>query len=238
MTNRNKTARLAGLLYLILVVSGILNLAYIPSQLIVWDDAAETLATIRQSESLFRWGIVSGIIMLLAFTLLSLVLYRLLHEVNRTSAALMVTFVLISIPLSFANLLHKIDILTLIGEAAYLRGLDEAALQFQVMDHLHAYNSGIGLSQVFWGLWLLPFGYLVYRSGFLPKLLGILLMLGCLGYLIEFFGDLLFPGYHDTIISTIAGIPASIGEIGICLWLVIAGAKTIRLRRSAEQIVS
>lgn len=237
MTNRNKTARIAGLLYLILVISGITNLMYIPSKLIVWESAAETLENIMNSEMLFRLGIVSGIITFLTFLLLPLVLYRLLFEVNKMYAALMVIFAVISVPISFVNMLNKFSVLTLIGKANYLKDLDVSEIQLQVMFYLDSYNNGIEISQIFWGLWLFPFGYLVYKSGFLPKVLGILLMAGCFGYLITFFGGFLSPNFHKTAVSTIVGLPASIGEIGICLWLLIMGTNTLNFRKKADNTV-
>lgn len=237
MTNRNKTARFAGLLYLILVISGIINLIYIPSKFIVWESATETLQNIMNSELLFRLGIVSGIITFLTFLFLPLVLYKLLSGVNKTYAALMVIFAVISVPISFVNILNKFSILTLISKANYLNDLDSSEIQLQVMFYLDSYNNGIGISQIFWGLWLFPFGYLVYKSGFLPKILGVLLMAGCIGYLITFFGGFLYSNFHKTTFSTIVGLPASIGEIGICLWLLIMGTKTLNLRRKADNTV-
>ncbi len=88
---------------------------------------------------------------------------------------------------------------------------------------LDAYRNGLLVSEIFWGLWLLPFGYLVFKSGFLPRILGILLMMGCFGYLIDFFGSALFPGYAASILASYATLPASLGEIGTCLWLLIVG---------------
>jgi hypothetical protein len=129
MTNRNKTARLAGLLYLILVISGIISLKYIPSQFIVWESATETLQNIMNSELLFRLGIVSGIITFLTFLLLPLVLYKLLSGVNKTYAALMVIFAVIIVPVSFVNILNKFSILTLISKANYLKELDSSEIQ-------------------------------------------------------------------------------------------------------------
>jgi hypothetical protein len=230
MANDHKKARIAGILYLILVITGILNLLYIPSLLIVWEDPALTLENIINSEGLFRLGIVIGIISFLAFLLLPLALYSLLVQVNKTQAVLMVLFAVVSIPISFMNMLRKFTVLTLIGRPPYLQDMNTPELQSQVMFHLDAYNNGIELSQVFWGLWLLPFGYLVFKSGFLPKFLGIFLMLGCFGYLIEFLADFLYPGYSGTLLQTLVGIPSSIGELGICLWLLIAGARTIRIK--------
>lgn len=237
MTDQNKKARLAGLLYLILVISGIFNLKVIPSKFIVWDNAALTLQNIIDGELLFRFGIVLGVFSFLTFLLLPLALYRLLSEVNKTYAALMVIFAVVSIPLSFVNLLNKFSVLTLISDANYLKGLDVSEIQTQVMFYLESYNNGLELSQVFWGLWLFPFGYLVYKSGFLPKVLGILLMAGCFGYLIKFVGGFLYSDFYDTTFASIVGKPASLGEIGICLWLLIMGTNTIKWRRKAVDAV-
>ena len=233
MTSRNKTARGAGILYLILIISGIINLMYIPSQLIAWESASKTLDNITNSEWLFRLGIVSGIITFLAFLFLPLVLYKLLSEVNKLHANLMVIFVLVSIPISFVNILNKFSILTLINKPKYLQNMGNIELQTQVMLHLDNYNNGIEISQIFWGLWLLPFGYLVYKSGFLPRLLGILLMGGCFGYLITFFGGFLYSDFYETILSDIVGIPASVGEIGICLWLLIMGTNKVTIGKKS-----
>ncbi len=233
----HKTARLAGSVYLLLVIGGIINLIYIPSQLIVWDDAAQTFENITSGELLFRWGIVSGVITFLAFLLLPLLLYRLLSIVSRVHAQLMVLLALISIPISFTNMLNKVHVLSLIDPPEYLQHMGQAELQTQVMLHLEHYNNGIELLQIFWGLWLLPFGYLVFRSGFLPKLLGVLLMAGCFGYLITFFGGFLYPDFYQTMFATIVGLPASIGEIGTCLWLLIMGANPASPMKRAGSIV-
>jgi len=104
----------------------------------------------------------------------------------------MVILAIISVPVSFINLQHKLSVLTLIGKANYLSTFSLPQLQSQVMLQLNAYNAGITMVQVFWGLWLFPFGCLVYKSGLLPKVLGIFLMLGCIGYVISAFGKIIF----------------------------------------------
>jgi len=228
MSSRNKTARVAGILYLILILFGIISLAYIPSLLIDRESAAKTFENITNSEFLFRLGIVSGIITFLIYILLPLALYKLLHEVNKVYASLMVIFALISVPIFFVNILNKFSVLTLINNPEYLKKFDETELQTQVMLHIESYYNGIEISQIFWGLWLFPFGYIVYKSGFLPKILGIFLMLGCIGYLTTFFGGFLYSDFNKTIISEIARYPATIGEIGICLWLLIMGTNKLK----------
>ncbi len=112
--------------------------------------------------------------------------------------------------------------------------MGETELQTQVMLYLTNYANGIEISQIFWGLGLFPFGYLVFKSGFLPKFLGILLMAGCFGYLITFFGGFLYPDFHKTLISDIVGMPAPIGEIGICLWLLIMGTNKISFKKNSD----
>jgi hypothetical protein len=221
MEPSQQTARFAGLAYLTLVVFGILNFMYIPSQLIVKNDAAGTVQNIVQSEMLFRWGVVCGVIAFLAYLVLPLLLYKLLAVVDKQWATVMVIFAITSIPISLTSMLHKFSILDLLRTP----NLNTAYLQQQVMMHLADYNNGITIAQIFWGLWLLPFGYLVFRSGFLPKIFGVLLMAGCMGYLIEFFADFLIPAYRGSWIQTVVGIPASVGEIGICLWLLIMGIR-------------
>lgn len=225
MDSPKKIARLAGLLYLIVVLTGIFSLAYVPSQLIVWGNAEATYNAITGSETLFRFGIAAGIICYIAFLFLPFVLYKLLSPVNKSHALAMVALAVISVPISLVNLLNKFSVLTLLSGDDYLKVLGTDQLQAQILLQLEYYNNGIQLASVFWGLWLLPFGYLVFKSGFLPKLLGVLLMAGCVGYLINTFGSLLFQDYSGLGISGIVSLPATLGEIGTCLWLLIMGVK-------------
>lgn len=223
--SKNKTARLAGFVYLIVVLTGIFNLIYVPTQLIVWFDAAATVNNIMQFEFLFRSGIVAGVISYIAFAILPFVLYQLFASVNKKMAALMLLLALVSVPVSIFNVVNKLDVLTLLSGAGYLAPFEIEQLHSQVMLLLRSYRNGIAVVQILWGLWLLPFGYLVFKSGFLPRILGVLLMFGCLGYLAGFLTDLLFTNTEIPYI----GIPGSIGEIGICLWLLLIGAKAEEL---------
>lgn len=225
MDSNQKTARIAGLLYLIVVLTGIFNLVYVPSRLMVWNNASVTFSNILKFETLFRLGIVAGIICYTVFLILPIVLYKLLHEVNKTYAIGMVTLAVISVPLSLVNLFNKVNVLTLIDNAQYLQVIETDKLQAQVLLYLDFYNNGIEIISVFWGLWLLPFGYLIFKSGFLPKILGIFLMAGCFGYLTNFIGGFFFQNYAGLGIARFVSLPASIGEIGICLWLLIVGIK-------------
>lgn len=230
MTPNKATAHIAGLLYLIVVVAGIVNLMYVPTQLLVPDDAAATVANIRAAKPLFGLGIAAGVVCYTAFLVLPLVLHRLLAAIDRDAAVLMVALAVVSVPMSLYNLSHKLDVLTLLGDAGYLQAFAAGQMQVQVMLALDAYRNGALISEIFWGLWLLPFGYLVFKSGFIPRVLGILLMLGCFGYLINITGRMLFPDYSESVMASLVSLPSALGEIGTCLWLLIAG---VRERKSA-----
>jgi len=226
MDQNKSTARLAGVIYLIVVLTGIFSLAYVPGKLIITDDASLTFQNITSSETLFRLSILSSVICYTAFLLLPLVLFQLLKKINLYVAYLMVIFAIISVPISFINLINKLEILDMISGAPWLNHMTTPQLHSNVMQLLERYDNGNLLLQIFWGLWLFPFGYLVYNSGFLPKILGVLLMMGCIGYLINFTGHTVFINYSESGISAYVTKPASLGEIGICLWLMIMGIKT------------
>ena len=224
--SRTKNARIAGLLYLILILSGVIGIVYIPSQIINWDSPVETLTNLQNSQLLFKISILSELLCYLIFLLLALVLYNLFKNVNRRHAVLMVLLVLLSIPMAFINVLHKFSVLTLVNKSDYVKGFSSEEIATRILLELEFYGNGTQLIYIFWGLWLFPFGYLVYTSGFLPKILGVFLMIGCFSYLIEFLGPFLFSTYGDhELFATLVGIPSSIGEFGICLWMLIMGAK-------------
>ncbi len=225
MKDKNKTSRIAGLLYLGVVLTGIFSLMYVPSRLIDYDDAALTFQHITNHEWLFRLGIVGGLFCYGFFLFLPIVLYRLLAPVNENMARLMVLLAVISVPMYFINAQHEFTALSLIKSPAYLNVFSPEQIQSQVLFQIDQYDDGMRLIHVFSGLWLFPFGYLVFKSNFLPKALGLLLMLGCFGYLINFLGRTLIPDYAQLGISSYISLPASLGEIGACLWLLIVGAR-------------
>lgn len=225
MKNRVKQARIAGLLYLVVVITGIFSLMYVPSKLIIWDDAAATLQNIISSQFLFRLGVMGGLICYSAFLFLPLVLYKFLKPVNENAAKLMVILAVISVPMYFINAQNQITVLSMINDEIYQHLWSSKELSSQVFLKLEQYNSGMSVIHIFSGLWLFPFGFLVYKSNFLPKIFGVLLMLGCFGYLINFTGHTLFKNYGSLGIGTYISLPASLGEIGICFWMLIVGCK-------------
>lgn len=225
MISNKRTARIAGLLYVGVVLTGIFTLIYVPNKLIDWDNAAITFTNIDNNQSLFRHGILSGLICYTFFLFLSLVLYNLLKSVNDNYAKLMVLLAVISVPMYFINAQNQFTMLSLVSNSSNLNTFSSDQIKSMAMLYLEQYENGLRTIHIFSGLWLFPFGYLVYKSRFLPKLLGLLLMLGCFGYLINFVGSTLISNYYELGIGKYIRLPATIGEIGTCLWLLIIGIK-------------
>ncbi len=224
MYSHKKTARIAGVWYLIVALTGGFGLMYVPSQVMVAGDAASTTQKIMDAELLFRLGILSNLACQVCFIFLVLALNRLLKSVNPTQAKLMVTLVVVSVPIAFLNTLNLVAALELSKGADYLKVFKPDQLQAFAVFFLRLHEQGIVIVEIFWGLWLFPFGYLVFKSGFLPKVLGILLMVACFSYLVDDFIALVFPEYR-AITSTFTMWPSTVGELSIVLWLLIMGAK-------------
>ncbi len=214
----NRTARLAGALYLGLAPFSFFGIIYVPSVLIVPGDAAATASNIMASEGLFRTGILSHLIGQTIFIFLVLTLYTLLKPVHTGHARAMVVLALIGIPIAFLNELNHVAVLHMLNGIHDMTALTTAQLHTQMMLFLDLRASGIVIAQVFWGLWLLPLGYLIVRSGFLPKVLGILVIVGGLGYLIDSVILLRFPTVSVTI-----GQFTFVGELLLPLWLLVKG---------------
>jgi hypothetical protein len=236
MADLKKNAHIAGLVYVLLVITGIISLVYVPGQIMVSGDSAKTIANLRASETLFRFGLLAGLTCQALYILLPLQLYRLLKSVDKPKAMLMAVLAIVSVPISFAAYSHKFDVLTLLGNTGTLAGLDASQNDAQIILALASYSNTISLASLFWGLWLLPFGYVVYKSDFLPKTLGVFLMAGCFGYVINLIGDMLWPAaYAASGIARYISMPSAIGEIGIALWLLFFGIKKSYINQFAHR---
>jgi len=221
-------ARVAGFLYLLLLPLGIFGILYVPSRVIVPGDAAATASNIMASESLFRLSIVSALMVQLVNILVVLTLYKLLKPVNRNIALLMVIFLLAAVPIAMLNELNQFAALLLLSGADYLTVFTADQLQALVPLFLDLHELGTLIAGIFWGLWLFPMGYLVFKSGFLPRILGVLLMIGCFGYLIESFGTFLLPNFEVEI-----GLFTFWGEVLLPLWLLIKGVNVEQWEKRA-----
>ena len=222
----NRTARLAGGLYLSLLPFGFFSFVYVPSVLLVRGDAATTSRNIMASEWLFRTGTVSHLISQIIVVFLVLALYRLLKPVDNNLAVLMVVLALLGIPISFLNEVHNLAALRLLSSAGD-GAFTSTQLHVQAMLFLDMDRSGILVAQVFWGLWLIPLGRLVFRSGFLPRLLGIPVLIGGAGYLIDSGTQLLFPGH--AMISQFTFF----AELLLPSWLLVKGVAVERWQQVA-----
>lgn len=226
MISKKRDARVAGLLYILMIICGMFSLVYIPSTLYVLESAIETHNNITANEALFKISVLSDLCMSTIFIFLSLSLYKLLKQINSNAAITMVILVLVSVSISYANLIPKLDIISLINSTAEINSNNIDIQAEKLLMLLKSHYNGFKIIQIFWGLWLFPFGYLVVKSGFIPKIFGVLLIAGCFGYLTDFLGYFLYPDYYrETIIPTIASLPHALGEIGIGLWLLIIGVK-------------
>lgn len=223
MNSNKKTARIAGLLYLLVIVFGIFA-QVVRKSLIVPGDAAETANNIFASEWLFRFSFVSDLIMISCYFLLGFTLYMLFKPVNENIAMVMVVFVLVSSSVAGINMLNHFAALLLLNGADYLKVFEANQLYAQVMFHLDLHTAGAFTAQIFgWGPWLFPLGYLGYKSGYFPRILSILLIIACFGLLIEGFTYFLFPKYE--VITYPGLVVATIAEFSLCLWLLIKGVR-------------
>ena len=223
MNSTKKQARVAGLLYLLASIIGFFCLAYVPAKLIVSGDATATANRIRASETLLRLGIASELTSFIIFIFVVLALYRLFKAVSEKHAVAMATLLLISIPISLLNLLNEIAALILVSGASFLSAFEKGQLDALAYMFLRLHGQGFIVAQIFWGLWLFPFGILVIRSGFIPRFLGYLLFIAASGYLASSFTSLLLPAYRHLVDQFAMVLEA--GELPIIFWLLIWGAK-------------
>jgi len=228
MTSLSKNARVAGLLYILASVVGFLRLGYIPKTLFVRGDAAATANNIASHEFLFRLGFASELLGGLLWLFVPLALYRLLKGVDQGLAIMMVILgSLMPVPLFFANIVNDAAALLFARGSDFLSAIDRPQREAFTRLFLSLHHQLDLANMIFWGLWLLPFGLLVYRSRFLPRILGVWLIAGCFAWVALSFAGLLFPQYEDTAYTITQ--PVALGEVALMLWLVIMGANEKRI---------
>jgi hypothetical protein len=219
-----RQARLAGFLYLLVVLIGPIGLIYAPGKLIVRGDAAATMDNIRSSEGLLRLGIASELVHQVIFVFVVLALYRLFRGVDEALANQMVILgALLSVPIVFVNVLNEIATLVLVSGADFLSVFEKLQLDALAYLFLRLHGQGIMIATVFWGLWLFPFGLLAIRSRFIPRVFGVLLMIAGASMLVDSFATLVLPRYA-AVVSEVAG-PLGLAELPIVFWLLIWGAR-------------
>ena len=221
-----KTARMAGLFYLIFILTTVLA-AYIRSTIIVSGDAAATANNIIGSELFFRIGFVTELVSAVFFVLAAWALYVLLKPVNKNLALLFLLLNLGGVAVECINALNLFAAIQLLSGANYLNVFQTGQLQAMAMSSLNSYTNGFLIAQIFFSAWLLPLGYLVYKSRFLPKFLGLLLILDFFGNLSWFLQGFLLPDYG--ILAYPGNAISFIAEISLTAWLLIMAVKDTKI---------
>lgn len=218
-----KAARVAGVLYLLIAITAPIGLMYVPGKLIVPGNATASANNIRASEWLLRIGMGSELFHQIVGIFLVLALYRLFKAVNERHALQMVILSLTPVPIVLLNVLNEIAALVLVSGADFLSVFDMRQLDAMAMLFLRLHSQGIIVASIFWGLWLFPFAMLVIRSGFIPRVLGVLMMIAGSAYLASAFTSLLLPQYGK-LVGQIA-LLLETGELPIIFWLLIWGTR-------------
>ncbi|HWX15342.1 MAG TPA: DUF4386 domain-containing protein [Chthoniobacterales bacterium] len=228
-----KQARFAGLMYLLASLPAPFALIYVPSSLIVSGDATTTANHIRASENLFRLGIATELFGFIMFIFVVLALYRLFKGVNEKHALAMAILLLISLPISLVNALNDIAALILLSGADFLSVFETRQLDALAYVFVRLHGQGFVVAQIFWGLWLFPFGILVIQSGFIPRVLGYSLFIAGFGNVASSFTSLL-PLPYAPVVDRIASVLTA-AELPIIFWLLIWGAKDQPLNEQHPQ---
>jgi hypothetical protein len=233
MDSLNRRARIAGLLYLGLVLIGPFSLIYVPSVLFVPGNAAATASNIAAHASLLRLGIYADILGATLAIFLALALYQLFRDVDRNLGVLVVILGgIFSSALIFVNTLNHFGALFFAQGPAFLSAAFTAAQRdAMVMLFWNLHHYGNVINEMFWGLWLLPLGVLTYKSGFLPRIIGVWLVLNGFAYVAQNITGILWPQSLNTV-QNIA-FPIQFGEIAFMLWILIIGARQPRAVRPA-----
>jgi len=223
MSSDKKTARIAGFLYLLYIVTTILADVLGRSKLIVFGDPSTTARNIMGSAWQFRMGITGDLVSIVIFLLTAWALYALLKSVDKGIALLFLVLNGAGVAVYSINLLNQFAAVLLFSGSDYLKIFSADQLQSLAMLFLNLHRNGYWIAQIFFGAWLFPLGYLVYKSGFLPKILGIVMMVHCAFWTMTTLQFFLFPGLSAiTYISYPLGF---ISEFGLTLWLLIIGVK-------------
>ncbi len=226
MNSLKRTARVSGLLYLVLAITGAYGILYVPSQLLVENDAAQTAANILNNEFFFRSGILANLIGQTSFLFVGLSLYKLFENVNQSLSRMLLILVTVSVPIAFFIIFNQLHALWLMKESFVL---DPAQAEFLANSFMNQFQNGNLVIGIFWGLWLIPFGLLSCKSGFIPKAIGVILVLGGLSYVIDAFVFVLIPSLQPYTAIGVA-ICSSIAEISVLLWLLIVGVREPKLQ--------
>lgn len=215
-------ARIGGALYLVIIALGIFGEAFVRNRIIVSGDAAATAANITSMESLWRFGIASEFLVLICTIALAMIYFFLLRPVSKELNLLATFFRLVSIAVQAVAVLNLAAALFPLGNAASLKAFTQEQLYVLASLATKSHSYGYSLALLFIGCTFLIHGYLIFRSGFLPKVLGILIQVAGLGYLTNSFALILYPAVANQVFLAIL-VPVFVGETALSLWLLVKG---------------
>jgi hypothetical protein len=215
-------ARLAGLLYLLVIALGLFAEVFVREALTVSNDAVATLNNIRTAEMRFRLGFVADLVNLICGLPIITFFYFVFKPVNRYLAVLAIFFVIISNAIIAANLINQLTPLLLMGSDHYLSAFLPGQLATLAINALNLQEQGYAIALVFFGIYCIIIGCLIYRSALLPRVLGILYAIAGACYLINSFTGFLMPEFRNPLFPAIL-LPSFIGELSVALWLLIKG---------------
>lgn len=224
MTARQRTGRMVGALYFGMGAFAALDIQYFPLRFIVPGDPGATAARIASAPLLYRLWTVTELVAGVFAIYLAVALYRFFKDVDRGQAQALAAMVLVQIPMWFALAILHLAPLSLLNGSSYWSVFDKAQLEALALGSLTLFGRGVNAMSAYWGLWLLPFALLVYRSRFVPRLLGVLLFIAGGAYVLSAATYFVFPASHQTVFWAAAPLYA-LGEIGIVGWLLIRGAR-------------
>ena len=225
-------ARIAGVLYLIIIVIGFCGEFFVRDKLVVSGDVTATANNIMASESLWRVQIAGDLILLVCAVALTMILYILLRPVNKNLALLAVFFNIVEFPIEAVSKLCLFAALFLSGNADYMKAFEPHQLHALVKISLQLHDYGFGIDLVFFGFACLVYGYLLFRSGYFPRTLGVLIAIAGLSYLANSFTLILAPAYAGRTFFFL--VFALIGELSLCLWLMVKGVNVPKWNEKAR----
>jgi len=226
-------ARIGGVLYLIIIVVGLFDEAFVRDRIIVSSDATATATNIRSLESLWRFGIAAEFFLLICAVALTLIFFVLLRPVSRDLALLAVFFNLVSVAVEAAVQLYLLGALFLLGKAEYLRAFEPEQLYALASLSVKSHSYGFGVALIFFGCVCLIDGYLIFRSDYFPKTIGVLMAIAGLSYLTNSFALILAPTFANRIFPAVL-VPAFVGESSLCLWLMVKGVNVPKWEEKAS----
>ena len=231
MISNNSLARIAGFCYLVVIATGLFSEVFVRQTLTVSNDALTTAHNIQTNEMLFRWGFVADLINFVVGIPTILIIYHFFKKSNKILLQIALSLVIIQTAIIAVNLLNQITPLLLLANDTYLNTFQQSQLATLSLLSLNIQSQGYAIGLVFFGFYCILIGFVIYKTNAMPRVIGVLYAIAGLCYLINSFTMFLSKGFANPIFVYLA-IPIFIGELSVCLWLLIKGIDTTKLENS------